>query len=131
MNRRRFIQSALAGLASLGLRPTRTQAASQSIPLFNCSVAGVQYYDGPRVISELRAGDRLQLRREPANPHDRHAVSVYSRSGRKLGYMPRYLNEIPAAQMDSGRNIFAVLSHVEPDAPPWDMLEMKVYLETG
>lgn len=39
------------------------------------------------LIEILRPGETLTLRAEPMNPHDRHAVAVFSNKG-QLGYLP-------------------------------------------
>jgi hypothetical protein len=49
-------------------------------------VAGVQFGDGA---ADVRAGDELELRLEPANEKDANATLVLLRDGRKLGYVPR------------------------------------------
>ncbi len=129
MNRRTFCKSALSGLAFLFLGRPEKAAAGTHIPLFSCHVAGFQYYDGPRIISHLQAGDLLRLIREPANPHDDKAIEVHSPCGRKLGYLPAYLNETPALQMDAGRNFAAQVKEIDPTAPPWEMLAMTVVMK--
>ena len=42
-------------------------------------------------IDRLRAGERLELEREPGNPADPNAVIVLSVDQVKLGYVPRYM----------------------------------------
>ncbi len=128
MIRRQFLKSVLAGFALLGLPRARSASSSSSIPLFNCSVAGFQHYDGPRCIRNLCSGNRLDLVRESDNPHDEKAIAVHSPEGTKLGYIPRYLNEIPAAHLDRGKKLHALISHVEPGAPFWAMLEITVVM---
>jgi len=39
-------------------------------------------------IAKCVIGERLVLRAEPHNPHDRHAVAVFNVSGAQLGYLP-------------------------------------------
>jgi hypothetical protein len=39
-------------------------------------------------LAQCRRGEELVLRGEPENPHDRHAVAVFDRQGRQLGYLP-------------------------------------------
>jgi hypothetical protein len=127
MIRRQFLKSILAGLTVLGLPRSRSVAAS-SLPLFNCMVAGFQYYDGPRSIGSLTPGTLLHLVREPGNIHDSKAIAVYTNERWKLGYIPRNINEIPAAHLDQGRKLHALVCRVQEDAPPWDRLEITVFL---
>jgi hypothetical protein len=38
-------------------------------------------------------------------------------AGRKLGYLPRCINKIPARQMDQGRMLAALVKEIDPAAP--------------
>ena len=129
MNRRTFMQTALAGLALLGLSRPRKTVASVSVPLFACHAAGFQYYAGPKIINNLCAGEQLALVREPANPHDDRAIAVYTAAGQKLGYISRFINEIPARHMDQGRKLAALVKETDPSAAPWKMLELTIVLQ--
>ena len=89
-NRREFLKRAAATLGALFLLPgrhQRTNAATRTIPLTTCYVAGFQYHEGPAIINRLRPGLRLDLRREPDNPYDRRAIAVYA-GRRRIGYIP-------------------------------------------
>lgn len=126
MNRRNFIKTTLAALAWLAFPRPGKSAAQEIIPLFSCHAAGFQYYEGPQIINSLRHGEQLTLLREPANPHDGKAIAVYSAAGQKLGYLPAYINETPALQMDAGRKFTALVKKIDPTAQPWEMLEMTI-----
>ena len=127
MRRRQFLKSIFTGLTALGL-PRSGFSKSPSIPLFNCMVAGFQYYDGPKLIEKLEPDMYLRLVREPNNIYDPKAVAVFIRNGNKLGYIPEFLNEIPAGHMDRGKKLFGRVSYSDPGAPPWNMLEITVVL---
>lgn len=45
--------------------------------LLAAPVAGFQYHQGPAVWHQMRAGDFLELRREPENPYDKRAIALY------------------------------------------------------
>jgi hypothetical protein len=64
-------------------------------------LAGFRHYDGPDLWRDIRAGDRLELVREPENPYDAGAIRVEWR-GHKLGYVPQRDNAAIARQMDRG-----------------------------
>ena len=71
---------------------------------------------GPGFIENLRGadestsvGDKLELIREPLNQHDTNAIAIYTKSGIKLGYIPKKCNVIPAQLMDCGKELFARL----------------------
>jgi hypothetical protein len=63
------------------------------------------------VLRELKPGDRLELVREPDNPHDANAVRVEWR-GVKLGYVPRRDNTAVARQLDRGAALEARLAGI-------------------
>ena len=56
---------------------------------------------------DLVVGETLVLRREPSNPYDALAIEVLTRSGFKLGYVPRRDNEPFARLIDDGRSVIA------------------------
>jgi hypothetical protein len=126
MLRRQFIKIFLAGFASLLLSPRKGK--TKSLALFTCMTAGFQYYDGPEIIERLLPGTLLNLRREAGNRHDNLAVAVYTKSGEKLGYIPRVLNEVPAAHLDNDGELYAVVYNANPELPSWEMLEIMVMM---
>lgn len=65
------------------------------------ALAGFVYYDGRAVWDSMKAGDRVTLVREPANPHDASAIRL-EWQGHMLGYVPRRDNGDLARQMDLG-----------------------------
>ena len=95
----------------------------QSSPL-----AGFRYHAAAAVWSELRVGDRLELAREPANPHDANAVVVLWQ-GRKLGYVPRRENAALAWALDRGALLRARISALEAHANPARRVRFDVYVE--
>ena len=61
--------------------------------LFDCHIAGFNYYDGLDVIDALKLGTKLTLKAEPDNPFDADAVVIYY-GETKLGYVPRTKNNM-------------------------------------
>ncbi len=59
--------------------------------VYHLQVVGIYYTGNGSYLNSLPSGTRLTLRKEPNNPYDSHAVSVWH-NGRKLGYIPRYNN---------------------------------------
>ncbi|PWR24811.1 hypothetical protein DKG74_07015 [Zavarzinia aquatilis] len=56
-----------------------------------------------QILTRCRAGDPVELRPEPTNPHDSNAVAVYV-SGRQVGYVsrqkaPRILRDIECSRI--------------------------------
>lgn len=98
--------------------------------LFCGMVAGLGYTQAQRFLAEMHAGERLQLVREPANPHDPRAVRVDWR-GRKIGYVPRASNGAIAQLMDAGRMPEARIRAVHPGASTWEAVEFEVLPAPG
>lgn len=95
----------------------------QSSPL-----AGFRYHEAKAAFAELRAGDRLDLVREPNNPHDANAVRVEWR-GRKLGYVPRRENAALAWAMDRGEPVRARVSRLREHPNPRERIRFEVFIE--
>lgn len=93
--------------------------------LFGGPVAGFAHADGPELLGRLDAGDRLELVREPRNPHDPLAVRV-DWTGHKLGYVPRTDNARVARRLDAGARLVASVVAVYLDDAPWRQLEIAV-----
>lgn len=89
-------------------------AAEAVLVVQRSPVAGFRHYDGREAWPALKVGDRLELMREPDNPHDANAVRVHWR-GRMLGYVPRRDNAAVARLMDRGAaleaRIAALMEH--------------------
>lgn len=136
MNRRNFLAILAASLGGL-LLPGKKAIAGRTgraapageVTLCRCHVAGFQYHQGRAMLPKLKVGQALCLAREPDNPHDQLAIAVRTESGKKIGYLPRRLNEIPAGLMDGGHRLAAAVLSVAPGAPPWEMVEMAVVME--
>jgi hypothetical protein len=64
----------------------------------------------------LGAGNRLQLRREPDNPHDKNAVAVMWQ-GQRCGYIPDEDDWVGVA-MDRGEDVQAYVERVERSDDP-------------
>lgn len=69
--------------------------------LFNCFVAGVQYYDALEAWAELSVGTELHLEPEPDNRYDRHAVKLML-GDKQIGYIPRSENRHMAKLLNAG-----------------------------
>jgi hypothetical protein len=94
----------------------------------NSPLAGFRYHAGAEVWRELRVGDRLELAREPGNPHDANAVAVLWR-GRKLGYVPRSENAALAWGLDRGTSLRARISSVLEHPNPARRIRFEVFVE--
>ncbi len=78
--------------------------------LMETPVAGTSYIDQiEKIDKELCPQELIVLKREPGNPHDHLAVLIIDPRGRKIGYIPRDRNEIPARLMDAGKLLFGTV----------------------
>ena len=87
-------------------------AAEVVIVVQRSPLAGFRHHHGAEVLRDLRPGDRLELVREPENPHDPNAVRVEWR-GVTLGYVPRADNAAVARQLDRGTALEARVTALE------------------
>lgn len=113
---RRQLNLAILSTALSGLLPT---AASSRLPkpLFDFAIAGGWHHGLGAAIGELLPGERLLLRPEPDNVHDRFAVAIDRRSV-MLGYMPREASEAVSGLLASGRKLAVEMvgpPHPRPD----------------
>jgi len=88
-------------------------------------IAGFRYYDGAAALPELQPGTPLTLRPEPDNVHDPCAVAILHR-GRKLGYIPRFLNRQLSRLLQDEVAITCKVARISADAPPWDAVAVRV-----
>jgi hypothetical protein len=84
--------------------------------LLVAGVAGAARHHGEVLDSDAVApGSPLELRRDPANPHDGNAIAVHAAGGGQLGWVPRELAAELAGDLDAGRPWSAVaLREVRP-----------------
>lgn len=57
-------------------------------------------------------GDPVELRREPKNPHDEHAVAVFDQRGIQLGYLQSERAVYIGAKMAAGEELVAVFQEL-------------------
>lgn len=67
------------------------------------SLAGIRFAESyEKILDGLERGTALEFRREPDNAHDKNAVAVCTKSGEKIGYIPKTCNGILADLLDAG-----------------------------
>jgi len=105
-------------------------ASAQNVKLLvqSSPLAGFRYHEAGAVWKDMRVGDRLELVREPDNPHDSNAVRVHWRD-RMLGYVPRSENAALAWAMDRGDPIIARISKLREHPNPRLRIEFEVFVE--
>jgi ATP-dependent DNA helicase RecQ len=86
-------------------RPEMPSAISEAVYDAAIPVVGLQYYSAGEEFDNgcLRKNVGVSFQREPTNPHDHNAISVFvAGSGKKLGYLPRDVSSHLASAIDFG-----------------------------
>lgn len=117
-----IVLCALAAMPWLAWADVESAIILQTSPL-----AGFQYYAGRPLFPLMQVGDRLQLVREPDNPHDPKAVRVEWR-GAMIGYAPRAENVDLARLMDRGARVEGRIVNLQPGRNPWRRVLFEVLI---
>jgi hypothetical protein len=81
-------------------------------------VAGAERHHAEALASaEVAPGRPLVLRRDPDNPHDRHAIAVLATGGEQVGWVPREVAAELAPEIDAGQAWSAVVLRERRDSP--------------
>lgn len=115
----------LGRLGALMARPLVQAAVEWKEPLLETGVAGLRHHQGERFCKQLNLDEELRLRREPQNPYDANAVSLWFQ-GRKIGYLPRTVNPTVARALDRGRRLEARVSGLSDPAQTCCYLRVRV-----
>ena len=79
--------------------------------LLHIAVAGLRFHEFELAAFPLDLGQRLRMLREPDNPYDARAIALYA-GDRRIGYVPRQHNKMPARLMDAGWQLIARIDAV-------------------
>ena len=104
-------------------------------------IAGVQFHEAKKVISQLSVGDTLELVPEPSNKFDPNAIAIKAsfmsirpdgsdtREEIMLGYVPKKFSaEVTAFLEVYGTDkVFCDLIEVNPKNKPWEQLKVHIY----
>lgn len=69
---------------------------------FHTKLAGVTFEERQDVISRLKSGDPLAMRRQPENPYDANAIALFEHRGAQVGFLNRRLAQALAPALDAG-----------------------------
>ena len=133
MNRSAFIKSFIISgfglLTAKGLtKPAFTGTEEEkTTTLLKCYIAGYAYYQGEKLIDQLKPDLKLDLKREPENPYDNKAIAIYFKN-HKLGFIPRVNNKVIANIMDQKMPVFAKILKINPGNDVWDKVEVEVVM---
>ncbi len=81
-------------------------------PALYTKLVGVTFEGRQDVAALLRPGEPLRLVREPANPHDPHAVRVVREDGSPVGYLSAAVAGRLSPQMDRGARYRATVASI-------------------
>lgn len=95
--------------------------------LLQTNIAGYQYYNGKKVEKYFNKGDLLKLKLQEDNPYDSNAVEIYFQDV-KIGYLPRYDNEVIANLLREEKQIYAKIDEFMPHNPDWNKVSVAVYM---
>ena len=126
--RRKFLGWLLATpLAGLIAKPGAAKVKEKKVLINKFSVAGFQYYKGPRLIKKINPGDKLTLSVEPANAHDEFAVAIFYNE-HKIGYVPMSDNRHISRLLQEHMKLHCEAAEVHPTMQTWEMLKVEVFL---
>lgn len=98
------------------------------IYLLQSFVRGFRFYDGSKMINNMKEGDMLQLVREPQNPQDTKAIALHFNQ-QKIGYIPKEDNEILSRLLDADLiRLQAEITHLQVEAKAWENVSISVYV---
>ncbi len=126
MHRSIFLKKLIASIA-IGKLPVTITKDFRKIYLLQSFVAGFRHYEGMQLLETMKAGDLLELVREPANEHDSCAIALHWQS-KKIGFIPASINEMLSYLIDAeALSLFAVITHLEKKSQPWENVAVAVY----
>ena len=137
LSRRDFFGIAgVAGAFLLGMPGPAATALEQATPsakriclIPETYIAGTTHVSGiERVVETLCVGDELVLERDPDNPYDCWAIRILDGCGKRVGFVRRVENEMPARLMDGGLRLFAVVTGIEL-INAWYKISIELWLE--
>lgn len=131
-----------AASASDATNATGDDSLLQRMPILECPVAGIGFYDIFDIWDELYVGAKIALVHDRDNPHDENAVAVALEGDYDgnpddfdfdyiLGYIPRRYNQDIATMLDNGceSQIEAEISEMRTSGPLNNRLHITVYFQ--
>lgn len=122
------------GLAAL-TRNTIAKPASTThrrTTLCEVYVAGVQHHTWYQhgMQQPLEVGSILSMQHEPSNPVDTMAIGLYAPDGTKVGFVPRWVNHVPAnlLQQDARLTCTVTKYNAHETNAPWHLIKVTITL---
>ena len=85
---------------------------SREIHLFDSFVSGVLNIKDPKVLKELKEGQKLILQREDSR-FDSNTINILTEEKVKIGYVPEKDNVVFARLMDAGKLLSARINGIQ------------------
>lgn len=126
MNRAEFLKTLGLGVTGLVLPPSLV--SNHAVKIYDNYLRGTAHYHAEKLLSVIKEGDELQLKREPDNAYDSFAIAVYFQ-GYKLGYIPAYENIVLANMLDKGAHLHAFVSLCDADEGIYKAIALEVYAD--
>lgn len=131
MKRRQFFSflaksASTTSLAVSGATLAQAETKYTQLEVLHTQVNGLYYHDIEQIAQQLKLGQKVWLKPEPDNQYDNHAIEVYYQTY-KLGYIPQLSNRSLFAMLKQAPKISAYISDINPQALPYNGLEIKVF----
>lgn len=120
------IKQLVAELQGQKKKPAPKPKAKGGGKAFHSKIAGASYYQS--ALKRCHKGERLQLVREPHNPHDHNAIAVHGQAKQLIGYLNKGLAAELAPLMDRGVWIEASISELTGGVKGKPTIGCNIYL---
>lgn len=121
MKRSEFFRN-LGGLGFFGLfaiTNVNGEKPKEQKIIYRSFVRGLAFSPGKKVLPYMKAGEKLDLLREPENKYDSNAIALCY-NGQKIGYVAAEDNSMLSQLLDAGHgNFVAEVDNIHADAPVW------------
>ena len=91
------------------------------------SVAGFYFYEGPKLLEKMKAGDNLRMKPDAENIEDEYAVELHFKDT-LIGHIPRSDNRHIFRLLEQEKGLVCTIREIDPDAETWQMCKVKVEL---
>ena len=88
-------------------------------------VAGVKFHKFYTISDILEEGMAVDLIPEPSNKFDKSAMKI-KHNNIMLGYVPKKLSQEVTELMNSGIELRATITQLQPDFEPWTALKVEI-----
>ena len=89
-------------------------------------IAGVKFHQAKSCVDKIKKDDFLKLVPEPDNKYDPNAI-IISYSDTVLGYVPMKFSAEVSAFMEIADNPTCTVVEINPTAPTYEQLKVKIY----